>query len=183
MFTATSFKQFIDDKICIVHGEYDKETKSYIDYQGIKSPTKSDCEKNWVNIPGTDSFIYNWCPLLIGTIRNDRFIFTNKIDTPPMFSLFRGSAPPVEVDGKWLVLVHFVEYCQPRKYYHCFVELEQKTYKVLRVSLPFVFQKLGIEFCVSVRLANNMLECFTSFIDTDPSVVRFKTSDLGWVSI
>jgi glycosyltransferase involved in cell wall biosynthesis len=183
MFTATSFKQFIDDKICIVHGEYDKETKSYIDYQGIQSPMRSECEKNWVNIPGTDSFIYNWCPLLIGTIRNDRFIFTNKIDTPPMFSLFRGSASPVEVDGKWLVLVHFVEYCQPRKYYHCFVELEQKTYKVLRLSLPFVFQKLGIEFCVSVRLANNILECFTSFIDTDPSVVRFKPSDLEWVSI
>ena len=183
MFTATSVKQFINNKICIVHGEYDKETKSYVDYQGIQSPMRSECEKNWVNIPGTDEFIYNWCPLLIGTIRNDRFLFTKKNDTPPLFSLFRGSAPPIEVDGKWLVLVHFVEYCQPRKYYHCFVELEKETYKVLRLSLPFVFKKLGIEFCVSVRLADSMLECFTSFTDTDPSIVRFKPSDLEWLEI
>jgi tetratricopeptide (TPR) repeat protein len=182
-FTATSFKQFIQDKIAIVHGEYDLETKTYKNYQGIQSPTNSDCEKNWVNIPGTDDFIYSWNPLQIGKIRGDRILFHTKYDTPPLFSLFRGSAPPIDVNEKWLTLVHFVEYCQPRKYYHCFVELEKETYKVLRVSLPFVFNKIGIEYCISVRLIEDYLEYFVSFTDTNPSIVQSKLSDLEWIEI
>jgi len=182
-FTATSFKQFIENKICIVHGEYDLETKTYKNYQAIQSPINSECEKNWVNIPGTDDFIYSWSPLLIGKIRDDRILFHKKIDTLPLFSLFRGSASPIEVNGKWLVLVHFVEYCQPRKYYHCFVELEKETYKVLRVSLPFVFQSLGIEYCISVRLVEDYLEYFVSFTDTNPSTIQSKLSDLEWIEI
>jgi glycosyltransferase involved in cell wall biosynthesis len=184
MFTATSFKQFIHDKICIVHGEYDKETKTYIDYQGIQSPTNSGCEKNWVNIPETDEFIYSWHPLTIGKIRNDKFYITKKIQTPVFFELLRGSAPPIEVDGKWLVLVHFVEYCQPRKYYHCFIEVEKTSYKITKISLPFVFRQIGIEYCISVRLLkNNKLECYTSFIDTEPSIVEIKLEDLNWLNI
>jgi len=182
-FTATSFKQFIQDKISIVHGEYDLETNSYKNYQGIQSPTNSDCEKNWVNIPGTDDFIYSWSPLLIGKIRENRILFHKKYETLPLFSLFRGSASPIEVNGKWLVLVHFVEYCQPRKYYHCFVELEKETYKVLKVSLPFLFKESGIEYCISVRLVEDYLEYFVSFTDTNPSIVQSKLSVLEWIEI
>jgi hypothetical protein len=182
-FTATSFKQFIQDKISIVHGEYDLETKSYKNYEGVQSPFNSDCEKNWVNIPETDDFIYSWSPLRIGKIRNNKFLCFKEISTPSLFSLFRGSAPAIEVDEKWLVLVHFVEYCQPRKYYHCFVELEKETYNVLRVSLPFVFQNIGIEYCISVRLIQDSLEFFVSFTDTNPSIVQSKLSDLQWIII
>ena len=182
-FTATSFKQFIQDKICIVHGEYDLETKSYKNYQGIQSPTNSECEKNWTNVPGTDDFIYSWNPLRIGRIKENKFIVTSESKTPPLFSLFRGSASPIEVNGKWFVLVHFVEYCQPRKYYHCFVELEKETYKVLKVSLPFVFQNIGIEYCISVRLIEDTLEYFVSFTDTNPSTVKSRLSDLEWINI
>ena len=182
-FTATSFKQFIENKISIVHGEYDIETKSYKNYQGIDSPTNSDCEKNWVNVPGSDDFIYSWNPLRIGKIRKNKLIFHKEIPTPPLFCLFRGSAPPIEVNGVWVTLVHFVEYCQPRNYYHCFVELEKNTYKVLRVSLPFIFQHTGIEYCISVRLVEDSLECFTSFTDSNPSTVTIKLSNLEWIEI
>jgi tetratricopeptide (TPR) repeat protein len=182
-FTATSYKQFIHDKIGIVHGEYDLKNKSYKNYRGIHSPTNSDCEKNWVSIPETDNFIYSWNPLRIGKIQDDKFIITTELSTPPLFSLFRGSAPPIEVNGKWLVLVHFVEYCQPRNYYHCFVELEKETYKVLRVSLPFTFQSTKIEYCISVRLVEDCLEFFASFTDTNPSTVRSKLSELEWIEI
>ena len=142
-----------------------------------------DCEKNWVNVPGTDDFIYSWNPLQIGKIRGNRILFHKKHDTPPLFSLFRGSAPPIDVNGKWLTLLHFVEYCQPRKYYHCFVELEKETYKVLRVSLPFLFNQSGIEYCISVRLVEDYLEYFVSFTDTNPSIVQSKLSDLEWIEI
>jgi len=182
-FTATSFKQYIQDKISIVHGEYDLATRMYKNYQGIQSPTNSDCEKNWVNIPGTDDFIYSWNPLKIGKIRDDRFIITKQINTPPLFSLFRGSAPPIEVNKKWIALVHFVEYCQPRKYYHCLVELEKETYTVLKVSLPFVFKNIEIEYCISGRLLNDSLEYYFSSWDKDSSKIIFKPSDVEWIKI
>ena len=67
-FTATSYKEFIKDKISIVHGQYNLETNELQNVVGIPSPTGSGCEKNWVEIPGTDSFIYGWSPLRIGKI-------------------------------------------------------------------------------------------------------------------
>lgn len=182
-FTATSFKQFIDNKICIVHGDYDLETKTYKNYQGIQSPFNLECEKNWVNVPGTDDFIYSWNPLRIGKIRNDKFIFVKETATLPLFSLFRGSASPIEVNGNWLVLVHFVEYCQPRKYYHCFVELEKETYKVLKVSLPFVFESIGIEYSISGRLVEDSLEYYFSSWDRNPAKIEFKLSTIEWIEV
>ena len=185
-FTATSYKQFIQDKISIVHGEYDIATQTYKNYRGIESPLKSDCEKNWVNIPGTNEFIYSWSPLRIGTIQDNQFLFTKEIrDTPPLFKLFRGSAPPIEVNGRWLVLVHFVEYCQPRNYYHCFVELEKHSYKILKVSLPFVFEKIGIEFCISGRFIKETseLEYYFSSWDANPAKIRLSKDTLEWIEL
>jgi hypothetical protein len=182
-FTATSFKEYLQDKISIVHGEYDIETKSYKDLTAIISPRNQDCEKNWVNIPETDEFIYSWHPLRIGKIRNNKFYFNKEIETPPLFSLFRGSAPPIEVNGKWIVLVHFVEYCQPRNYYHCFVELEKSTYNITKVSLPFVFENLGIEFSISGRFANDSLEYYFSSWDSNPSRINIELNSIVYLNI
>ena len=182
-FTATSFKQFIADKISIVSGEYDIESKTYTNCVGIESPTNSECEKNWVHIPGTNEFIYSWSPLRIGRIENNTFSFTKEVSTLPFFSLLRGSASPIEVNGKWLVLTHFVEYCQPRKYYHCFVELEKQTYKVLKVSTPFVFEKIGIEYCISGELIEDSLELYFSSWDKDPARITCKLIDIQWIVI
>jgi hypothetical protein len=183
MFTATSYKQFIKDTISIVHGEYNLETHQLENVCGIESPTASYCEKNWVHVPGTDEYIYTWNPLRIGKIVNDKMIFVKDIPTPPLFNLFRGSAPPVEVNGKWVVLIHFVEYCTPRNYYHCFVELEKETYKVLKVSLPFFFKDKGIEFCITVEYKPETFECYVSSFDANPSKVIVKISDLEWINV
>ena len=182
-FTATSCREYIENKVCIVHGEYDVENKSYDNIAPIQSPINSDCEKNWVNIPGTDDFIYSWHPLRIGKIREDKFYFSKEIETPPVFSLFRGSATPILIDNVWWTLVHFVEYCQPRKYYHCIVQLEQKSFKVLKVSLPFVFKELGIEFCISVKTAGENLEFYSSFTDTCPSKVIAPKTNFEWIPV
>jgi len=179
-FTATSFKEYLQDKISIVHGEYDIETSSYKNCTAILSPTNQDCEKNWVNVPETDEFIYSWHPLRIGKIRNNKFYFNKEIETPPLFSLFRGSAPPIEVNGKWIALVHFVEYCQPRKYYHCFVELEKSTYTITKVSLPFVFENLGIEFSISGKFANDSLEYYFSSWDSNPARITISLNSIQW---
>ena len=108
---------------------------------------------------------------------------TKAIKVPPFFRLLRGSASPIEVNGKWMVLTHFVEYCQPRNYYHCIVEIEKETYFPTRVSFPFVFQKPGIEFCISGRaLDNDNLEFFASNWDSNPFRIQIDMRNLNWVA-
>ena len=182
-FTATSAYEYIDRCISIVHGEYDHSSKSYKNYVAIRSPQNSECEKNWTHVAGTDDFIYGWNPLRIGKIQNDTFHITKTITTPEFFSLLRGSAPAIDIDGKWVVLTHFVEYCQPRNYYHCLVELEKETYVPTKVSFPFIFHKPGIEFCISGRhIGNNDLEFFVSGSDRDPFKIVCNYNKFNWIS-
>lgn len=177
-YTATNYYEYLDKKISIVHGEYGKQPI------GIESPTNSDCEKNWLNIPRTNEFIYSWNPLRIGKIHENKFQFYKEIPTPPLFKTFRGSASPVEIDGKLVALVHFCEYSKKRIYYHCFVELEEQTYRVLSVSFPFTFKSHGIEYCLSMRLKDScIIECFVSFMDSNPHKVEINTKDIKWVKI
>lgn len=180
-FTSTSYKQFIPDKISIVAGEYDYENKCFKDYRAIISPTNSDCEKNWVNISGTDEFIYGWSPLRTGKIVKNRFIYNREHNTPPFFNHIRGSSQIIRYNEKWLGLVHFVEYCVPRKYYHCFVEMNDK-FQPTRISLPFYFRDNAIEFCISIRSVGDTIECFPSFNDANPHKVTVSYSKLNWVT-
>ena len=181
-FTATSFKEYIENSISIVTGTYNLETHSLENVRGINSPTNSNCEKNWIHIPNTDHFIYSWSPLRVGKIHNDKFYFFKEQQTPPIFSCFRGSAPPIEYDGIWLTLVHFVEYSTPRRYYHCFVKLT-KDYNPISISLPFFFRKNTIEYCISVIQKDGGLSCFTSLNDCDPHEIIIQYADLEWLNV
>jgi predicted GH43/DUF377 family glycosyl hydrolase len=181
-FTATSYKQFIQDKVSIVRGEYDSKQGEFKNYRGIISPFGQECEKNWVCIPDTDSYIYSWCPFRIGKIEGNQLRITMMCNTPSFFSHVRGSASPVKIGNRWIVLVHFVEYSVPRKYYHCFVELDS-NYVPYRISLPFIFCENRIEFCVScIKKDDNTLECFTSLNDSNPRKVSIPISSLEWIN-
>uniref|UniRef100_A0A6C0JYI4 Glycosyltransferase 2-like domain-containing protein n=1 Tax=viral metagenome TaxID=1070528 RepID=A0A6C0JYI4_9ZZZZ len=181
-FTATSYQQFIEGQICIVHGRYNTETYTLEDCVGIQSPTKQSCEKNWVNIEGTNQFIYGWSPLRVGQIIQNRFIYSIENTTPPLFQLFRGSSPVIDWNSKKIALVHFVDHNGSRKYYHCFVELSD-TYVPTRVSLPFFFRENKIEYCVSIRKFEDTIVCYTSLEDADPHEVHIRFSDIEWMAI
>lgn len=181
-FTATSYHEFIEQKVSIVHGEYDLESKSLTHCIGVNSPFNKECEKNWIHIPDTDEFIYSWRPLRTGKIIGNRYIYNREIDTPAFFEHFRGSASPMKLNDTFICLVHFVEYCTPRKYYHCFVEMD-KNFKPTKVSLPFYFTHSGIEYCISTSMIENKIECFISITDGDPHKVTIQYSDLEWMNI
>ena len=181
-FTATSYKEYIQNKISIVHGDYDLESKSLTNCVGINSPFNNECEKNWIHIPDTDEYIYSWYPLRTGKIIGNRFLYNRQIDTPPLFERFRGSASPIRVDDKWICLVHFIEYSNPRKYYHCFVEMDT-DFKPLRVTLPFYFKQSGIEYCISTKKNENTIDCFVSITDANPHKVTIQYSNLEWINI
>jgi glycosyltransferase involved in cell wall biosynthesis len=174
-YTATNYYEYIKGKIAIVHGEYGKTEI------GLDSPFNLHCEKNWLHVKHHE-FIYSWHPLRIGVIEDNIFKITQTIETPPLFSLFRGSASPVVFNEELLVLVHFVEYSKPRKYYHCFVKLSQ-DYKLIAVSLPFFFRENAIEYCISVVPVDDGLACFVTLNDSDPHAVLINYSDLEWINV
>jgi regulator of replication initiation timing len=173
-FTATV--QEYSEGVHVLDGRYNEETGDYEDCRVLPSPTGRNCEKNWLPIGNTGNMIYDWHPFRIvgpnARVQN----------TPPMFSLFRGSAPPVRRGNEWMALVHFVQYSKPRKYYHCFVTLSKDLVPV-RISLPFVFRTPSIEYCVSFRIMDMYAECYASFMDSEPSRVLIPLKSIEWVSI
>jgi hypothetical protein len=170
-FIATSVFEYCQNKIRMVTGEY-----PYANCKVLKSPTDNNCEKNWLPIKNTDKIIYSWQPLIV--LENDKII--KQYDTPPLIKLFRGSALPIEWNSNMLGLVHIAEYSKPRNYYHCFIELNS-DFKPVRLSLPFVFKSVAIEYCISMReLDSETVQCFVSFNDSNPHKVDIKYSDIPW---
>jgi hypothetical protein len=183
-FTATSVREYTEHRVCTMHGDYNKETGEYSNVYAVRSPFNRECEKNWCAIPETGLFIYEWFPLNVGKIIGNNFISAIKHATPNIFRLFRGSAPTRIHNNSLWALVHFTECSKPRKYYHCFVELELKTYMPKRMTLPFVFKSVGVEYCLSFDFKDDTtIRCYTSFMDSNPAIVEFKTDDLEWISI
>lgn len=179
-FTATSVREYEKNAVRVLCGEYNKDSGLYENTRVLKSPLNVDCEKNWLPIANTDMMIYSWSPYRI-VDSNSAIIKT--VNTPVFFSYLRGSAPPVKRGDVWWTLVHFVEYSKPRKYYHCFVELN-KSLEPTRISLPFVFKSPSVEYCVSFRFQNeNTVEFYTSFMDSNPHRIEAVISTFEWISI
>lgn len=180
-FLATSSEY--SETISQIAGVYDIDTRSYKDCRVIASPTNASCEKNWIPIPGTDSIVYRWSPLEIGHLDGTEFVVDVDFAMPWFFQHIRGSACPVQVGSELLFLVHYVEYTQPRKYYHCVVALDAVDYIPQRISLPFVFATHGIEYCIGVSLVGTALECLVSSWDDNPRSVTLPIASLRWLDI
>ena len=171
-FTATVHNY--DKDIRILQGRY--TTGEYKDCKVIPSPYGRNCEKNWLPINGTDQMIYDWHPL---TLVDSSGTIVKKIQTPPMFANFRGSAPPIRMDGKWWALVHMVDYGPPRKYYHCLVELND-DFMPTRISMPFTFVSPAIEYCLSFRRVDETLHFFAGINETSLSRFIVRLTEFTW---
>jgi hypothetical protein len=187
-FTATSVREYMQDVVCTMHGDYNETTGDYENVYAVKSPFQRTCEKNWSAIPGSGMFVYDWYPLRIGSIHKNNFKVHFTMPTPHLFEMFRGSSPLIPFQStangqmQWLALVHLVEYSNPRKYYHCLVELES-GFKPTRISLPFVFKSPSIEYCISFRSIIHSLEFYVSFFDSNPTKVTIPLTEFEWVTI
>jgi hypothetical protein len=166
----------------MVVGNYDYETKTYSDSRIIQPPTDTWCEKNWVPIspptaPGSkQKFVYKWAPMEIGEITDDNqlSIVHTYEDTKsiPLFSKMKGSAPFVEHNGDLVGIIHFSEETRPRHYFHMLVVLDRETFKPMRYSEPFVFENIGIEFCIGfdVSIESKYLFWISQF-DREPALI------------
>ena len=181
-FFGTSVFEYDAKRVCQIEGAYNVETASYSEVTCLQSPFGRGCEKNWIPIPGTGMVIYDWFPLQIGSIKGSTLRINITHETPPIFQMFRGSAPPLPHKGGWLALVHFVEYSKPRKYYNCLIELDA-SYAPKRMTLPFVFFSASVEYCISFRRTEGGLAFYVSQMDANPSKVTIAESAFTWVSL
>ena len=173
-FTAT-VHNYTENSVRILRGQYASSGK-YSNCVVLSSPRQRHCEKNWLPITGTDLMIYDWHPL---TLVDANGTIIKEIQTPPMFSNFRGSAPPIRIDDMWCALVHMVDYGPPRKYYHCLVELNDQ-FRPIRVSMPFTFVSPAIEYCLSFRRVDENLHFFAGINETALSRFIVRLTEFTW---
>lgn len=123
-------------------------------------PNPRRCEKNWLPFVKDKEFhvIYSYDPF---TIYKPNLKFTNRMLTRDEigfeyipehdFSRFSGSAPPIEFDGGYLLLIHETVYNEQRNYMHRFLYLDP-TFHIKKISKPFSFLHLGIEYCCGMTV-------------------------------
>jgi len=157
---------------------------SFTNIQVLEPPSWSNCEKNWIPL-GANKFIYQWHPLQIGAIGTENVLkIVQEWPTPSVFQGIRGSTifhpfGSHEVIG----VVHSSVEGSPRHYYHRLVILDAVSYKPLRYTPPFVFGRVGIEFCVGMtQEKGDRLRFWYSQHDRDPIWVSVPLSTFRFLS-
>ena len=181
-FTASSKNLTNDGNIVIAIGEYDHVNFTMNNISVIQPPRPSNCEKNWIFVPGKEkmNFIYGWHPLEIGEVNNNKLEIHTTFNTPPFFSRFRGSSTICEYDSKYWCVVHFVKYSTPRVYYHSLVQFNRTTMKPEMYSLPFVFRKHAIEYCLGFNISDGKC-CFVfSQNDNEPGIITMPVTNFKY---
>ena len=174
-FTASSKNVTNDGNIVIAMGEYDIKNHSMNNISVIEPPRPSNCEKNWIFT--NNGFIYGWHPLEVGNIKNSKLEIHTTFQTPPIFSRFRGSSGICEHDNKLWCVAHFVRYSSPRVYYHTLVQF-RKDMKPEMYSLPFVFKKHAIEYCLGLHIKDGVCCFIFSQNDSDPAFITIPITNL-----
>lgn len=158
---------------------------TYTNIQVLEPPSWTGCEKNWIPL-GKNEFIYQWHPLQIGTIESEtnRLKIVQEWPTPSIFQNVRGSTIFHLFGSEELIgVVHSSVEGSPRHYYHRLVVLDAVTYKPLRYTPPFVFGRVGIEFCLGMTLEDGDRGRFWySQHDRDPIWVSVPLSTFRFLS-
>lgn len=188
MFTATCKDSTNDDNITINTGKYDINNKILSNIVTVHSPFNKQCEKNWIQIPNTDSsnnikVIYTWYPFQIGYIKENQLELISSHQTPRIFERFRGSSNICEYLDKYWAIVHFVQYSTPRKYHHCLIQFNRNTLRPERYSLPFCFRKNAIEYCLGLSIHDGIIRAIFSENDSDPGLIEVKLENIRFIEI
>ena len=171
-------------KICL--GTYENEQvidMKILDYNNMGT------EKNWLpmynDLDNTCKVIYSFEPLVIYDLDVKTGKLTpfshDKINNKDLSS-FRGSAVPIRYrlgeNHGWLFSIHQVYYHRLRKYLHRLVWLSD-DFSTFKYSKSFYFEKVGIEFNLSVLKTKRGIIFTYSVDDNHPkiSLVDFDTID------
>ena len=197
LYTAASKSCNLNKNYRIVMGTYDVSANVLKDSRVLEPPQgiHSGCEKNWLMIPSQEQnqtqqsplVIYQWSPLTICSIpeSSNHLSVLHRHSVPPYFSKFRGSANGILFRDAIWCLAHVVKYGDPRKYYHHLVVLNKDTYKPERISVPFCFQRVGIEYCLSFQCnsEDNTATFYFSSFDADPKEMVVPLATIEFVNV
>ena len=151
----------------MVTGTLEVSNASLSGLRVIEPPWFTGCEKNWIPI-GKGRFIYQWFPFQIGEVRGNRLEIVQTTATPALFHKVRGSTTFHELEEGLVGVVHWSEERQPRHYYHMLVLLDKGTLNPVQRSDPFVFGRIGIEFCIGMAVRGSDFQFWYSQHDRDP---------------
>ena len=148
--------------------------------QVIDPPAPTSCEKNWIPLirEGTEQFIYQWYPYQIGVVKGGKLEIVRSFEMPRAFQKVRGSTLFTEVEEGLLGLVHYSEERSPRNYYHMLMLLSKETLCPVAMSQPFVFGRIGIEFCIGMAVRGTDLQFWYSQHDRDPAWLVVPRTEL-----
>ena len=134
-------------------GKYDVGS-AVLESRAFDSPHDRGCEKNWCyvqNARGELRVVYEWAPLTMGTLADNKLTITSMDPhVPAFFRDLRGSSNGVRVDDEIWFLCHMVDYSTPRHYYHIIVVLDRATMKYKRNSILFKFYGDSIEYALGM---------------------------------
>lgn len=192
-------------------GDVDTETHRFVNGQILEPPNHTGCEKNWIPLPvnadGKERFIYSWSPYTVGSVngkganvhshpllsaqflgteQNGEGVFQVEMsrEMPPFFERIRGSTVPTEIDGLLWLIVHYSMETSPRTYFHVLVQLDPVTHIPLRHSQPFVFRRLGIEFCIGFKAEEGRrLRFWFSQHDKDLAALSVSAEAFVWRNV
>jgi hypothetical protein len=169
-FIATQMQYSATRQSRMVIGSVDVSGCSLTDLAVLEPPQPTHCEKNWIPIfkDGQELFIYQWHPFQIGRVTEGRLEIVQTMPSPSSFQKVRGSTTFHEVEEGLLGLVHWSEERHPRHYYHMLVLLDRDTLNPIQRSDPFVFGRIGIEFCIGMAILGSEFQFWYSQHDRDP---------------
>ena len=162
-YIALTLNNSYNDNIRIIKGEYNTETNEFKNNICVIPPIETESEKNWVMIE--NNIIYKWYPLEIGILINNKLEIIYTHDTPKFFNNYKGSTNAFEYNNEFWFITHGIINCTPIKYFHQIVVLD-KTYKVIKYTVPFYFDKLSIEYCLGFIIINEIIYMSSSSIIT-----------------
>lgn len=148
------------------------------------------CEKNWLPIVGTEDMLvlYRCSPTTVLKVGPETGVVSEvfKEASAMDFGSWKGSSQLVPHGDGWVFIVHEnADYPdRPRVYWHRFVYMNKK-FRITRFTEPFVFTKVGIEYCAG--LAHHAGGLVASFGVDDRQAgmcwVPYAALESAWVSV
>lgn len=109
------------------------------------------CQKNWSPFVHKDKlyFVYSFSPLIILSpdLETGKCTIHKDAETKLDYTSFRGGSPGFYVGTDLYFIIHEVVFDNGRNYYHRIVKMNANL-EIEKVSVPFYFNKIGIEYVV-----------------------------------
>lgn len=195
-FIATSYNfSNILYKNRIFIGDYNIEDRSYQNIQLLEPPfeNKNQNEKNWIPIywKSNELFIYQWYPYKIGKLNNQfklEIILSYEIQSLPQMKHWKGSSIPVFYKNHCYCIIHYkneekTENNHKYFYYHKIIELDSNTLLPLQHSESFIFDHIGIEYCIGFHIENDHYYFWYSVKDAQPKMIETPMSSITFLPI